>query len=48
MLKTSFTARLLAIALLSEADDHGMFEWKPLAIEMKAFPLGPALRDREG
>ncbi len=31
-------ARLLALALRNEADDHGLFEWKPLGLKMKVFP----------
>ena len=31
-------ARLLAIALRTEADDNGVFEWKPLTIKMRIFP----------
>ncbi|BBK37707.1 hypothetical protein STAQ_27850 [Allostella sp. ATCC 35155] len=33
----SFAARLLAIGLRNEADDHGVFEWKPITIKMKLF-----------
>ena len=31
-------ARLLAIALRNEADDQGVFEWKPISLKMKLFP----------
>jgi hypothetical protein len=31
-------ARLLAIGLRNEADDHGVFEWKPLTIKMRLLP----------
>lgn len=31
-------ARLLALAIRNEADDRGVFEWKPLTIKMRAFP----------
>jgi hypothetical protein len=31
-------ARLLAIAIRNEADDQGVFEWKPLQIKMRLFP----------
>lgn len=34
----SFAARLLSIALRNEADDNGIFEWKPLALKMRLFP----------
>lgn len=34
----SFPARLLAIALRNEADDQGVFEWKPITIKIKLFP----------
>lgn len=34
----SMAARLLAIALRNEADDNGIFEWKPLQIKMRLFP----------
>ena len=37
----SFPARLLALALRNEADDNGVFEWKPLAIKMRLFPADP-------
>lgn len=32
-----FAARLLAIGLRNEADDNGIFEWKPLGLKMKLF-----------
>lgn len=31
-------ARLLALAIRNEADDNGVFEWKPLQIKMRLFP----------
>lgn len=31
-------ARLLCIFIRNEADDHGIFEWKPLQIKMRLFP----------
>ena len=34
----SMAARLLALGLRNEADDNGVFEWKPLAIKMRLFP----------
>jgi hypothetical protein len=34
----SFAARLLALALRNEADDQGLFEWKPKQIKMACFP----------
>ena len=32
------SARLMAIGLWTEADDKGVFEWKPLTIKMRLFP----------
>jgi hypothetical protein len=32
------TARLLALGLRNEADDNGIFEWKPITIKMRLFP----------
>src|SRR3546814_8192084 len=34
----SMAARLLFLGLGVEADDKGVFEWKPLTIKMKIFP----------
>ena len=34
----SFPARILALALRNIADDHGVFEWKPLTIKMQLLP----------
>jgi hypothetical protein len=34
----SLAARLLTIAIRNHADDHGCFEWKPIALKMKVFP----------
>ena len=31
-------ARLLAIALRNEADDQGVFEWKPVVLKMRLLP----------
>lgn len=33
-----FPARLLALGIRNEADDQGVFEWKPQTIKMKIFP----------
>lgn len=35
----SIAARWLAVGLLTEADDNGIFEWKPLQIKMRLFPV---------
>lgn len=35
----SFPARLLAIAIRNEADDNGVFEWKPVGIKIRLFPM---------
>jgi hypothetical protein len=34
----SFPARILTLALRNIADDHGVFEWKPLTIKMQLLP----------
>jgi len=34
----SMAARVLLPGLWTEADDHGVFEWKPIALKMKIFP----------
>jgi hypothetical protein len=34
----SMTARVLIPGVWVEADDHGVFEWKPLTLKMKIFP----------
>lgn len=34
----SFPARLLAISLRNEADDNGIFEWRPTRLKMRIFP----------
>ncbi len=34
----SFPARLLALAIRNIADDHGIFEWKPITLKMQLFP----------
>lgn len=38
LVATSLGARLLFIGLGVEADDKGVFEWKPLTIKMRIFP----------
>jgi hypothetical protein len=35
-------ARVLYIGLLTEADDQGLFEWKPLQIKMRLLPIDNA------
>lgn len=37
-LSCSFPARLLAIALRNEADDGGVFSWKPITLKMRLMP----------
>src|SRR5579859_51885 len=32
------SARVLLTGIWTEADDHGVFEWKPLGLKMKVFP----------
>lgn len=34
----SMAARILYLGILTEADDHGVFEWKPTALKMRIFP----------
>ncbi len=34
----SMAARILYLGILTEADDHGVFEWKPLGLKMRIFP----------
>jgi hypothetical protein len=34
----AFAARLLALGLRNEADDNGIFEWKPKVLRMRLFP----------
>lgn len=34
----SYPARLLALAVRNVADDHGIFEWKPLTLKMQLMP----------
>jgi hypothetical protein len=34
----SMAARVLYLGILTEADDHGVFEWKPIALKMRIFP----------
>jgi hypothetical protein len=38
LVSVSVSARLLFLGLGVEADDKGMFEWKPLTIKMRIFP----------
>ena len=38
LVSCSMSARLLFIGLGVEADDKGIFEWKPLTIKMRIFP----------
>lgn len=38
LVSCSTTARLMFIGLGIEADDKGIFEWKPLTIKMRIFP----------
>ena len=38
LVSTSLGARLLFIGIGIEADDKGVFEWKPLTIKMRVFP----------
>lgn len=38
----SMTARVLYIGILTEADDHGVFEWKPLQFKMRLMPADSA------
>lgn len=38
LVSVSMAARLLIIGLGIEADDKGVFEWKPLTLKMKIFP----------
>jgi hypothetical protein len=35
----SSSARLLLIGIWTEADDNGVFEWKPLTLKMRLFPV---------
>lgn len=35
----SMAARLLALALRNEADDQGVFEWKPAGLKMRLLPM---------
>lgn len=38
IVSTSMAARMLFLGLGVEADDKGIFEWKPLTIKMRVFP----------
>jgi hypothetical protein len=49
----SMAARLLYLGVLGECDDHGVFEWKPIALKMRIFPadkidVGPLLAELMG
>ena len=35
----SLAARLLLLGLRNEADDHGIFEWRPLSLKLRILPL---------
>ena len=37
-ISVSLGARLLLIGIWTEADDHGMFEWKPVTLKMRLLP----------
>jgi hypothetical protein len=39
LVSCSAFARLLLIGLWTEADDQGVFEWKPITIKMRLFPI---------
>ncbi|WP_192258629.1 hypothetical protein [Mesorhizobium caraganae] len=39
LVETSFEARLLCLGLGVEADDKGIFEWKPTTLKMRLFPV---------
>lgn len=49
LVSVSMAARMLFLGLGVEADDKGIFEWKPLTIKMRVFPADnidvPALMD---
>lgn len=34
----SMAARVLYFGILTECDDHGIFEWKPIGLKMRIFP----------
>jgi hypothetical protein len=34
----SMAARVLYVGILTEADDHGVFEWKPVQFKMRLMP----------
>ena len=36
--ESSFGARIMLIGLLTEADDQGVFEWRPITLKMRLFP----------
>lgn len=35
----SMAARVLYIGVLTESDDHGVFEWKPVTLKMRVMPV---------
>lgn len=35
----SMTARMLYVGVLTECDDHGVFEWKPVTLKMRLMPV---------
>lgn len=39
LVSTQLAARLLFLGLGVEADDKGVFEWKPLTLKMRIFPV---------
>lgn len=41
----SMPARVLLIGIWTEADDHGVFEWKPVMLKMRIFPADDAKVD---
>lgn len=45
LVSCSVTARMLFIGLGVEADDKGLFEWKPLTIKMRIFPADHVMVD---
>ena len=34
----SMPARVFLIGVWTDADDHGVFEWKPISLKMRLFP----------
>lgn len=41
LVATTMAARLLFLGIGIEADDKGVFEWKPLTLKMRLFPVDP-------